>query len=302
MNHKVSPEAGDRTMALLALRATDTPQATDCPSEETLAQFLGGQLGAEAREATLAHLNRCPSCYYHWLEVGAYLNAAVETAPTPPHTESRVSVWRRLQPWIGDWRIAAPVAATAAVVLAVGLWWPRSPDLNAELDLAYTRLSAKHTAPVHAFPALPWEGAALGFGESQASVPTRAFGAGLWAGRRALSGADEQTLPEFLSPPGGVPWVKTAWADYHALGRWMILAWTLTSPDPVKGDWRELSALAERLLGELSKGATEKDEDTRRATATLQRLEPLIEIAVDKPRSRAALRRAVEIAMQQLAP
>lgn len=80
----------------------------------------------------------------------------------------------------------------------------------------------------------------------------------MWAGKRALFGADEETLPEFLSPPGGVTWLKTAWADYHTLGRWMML----------------------------------------------ERLKPLLSAqeSAANPRSRAELRRAVEIAMQQLAP
>ncbi|MCI0400070.1 MAG: hypothetical protein L0Z68_02035, partial [Gammaproteobacteria bacterium] len=73
MNHKASPETKDRALALFALAATDTGQATSCPSEETLAQFIDGRLTGQPRETMLAHLNRCRACYHHWLEVAAYL-------------------------------------------------------------------------------------------------------------------------------------------------------------------------------------------------------------------------------------
>ena len=73
MNHKAPLETKDRTLALFALAATDAPQATFCPSEETLAQFIDGRLTGQGREAMLAHLNRCRGCYHHWLEVAAYL-------------------------------------------------------------------------------------------------------------------------------------------------------------------------------------------------------------------------------------
>lgn len=301
MNDRSSPEANDRTLALLALAATDAPQATSCPSEETLAQFIDGRLSGQAREAILTHLNRCRACYHHWLEIAAYLTSS---APAPGNTRPAASLWQRLQIWFGDWRIALPIAASAVVVLALVLWWPRSADLNAELDLAYAKLGAEHAAPAQASLPLPWEGAALGFSESQASAPRRAFGAGLWVGKRALSGRDKEALPEFLSPPGALTWPETAGAHYYALGRWMMLVWTRTASDQNKGDWREQAAIGQRLLSELSKGGAQPEEEAQRATAVLQRLQaPLAALAREaNPGSRAELHRSLEIAMQQLAP
>jgi len=304
MNHKTSSETKDRALALLALAATDAPQATSCPSEETLAQFIDGRLSGQARETMLTHLNRCRACYHHWLEVAAYLSSSASATPAPGNTRPAASLWQRLQIWFGDWSIAVPVAASAVVVLALVLWWPRSPDLNAELDLAYAKLGAEDAAPAQASLPLPWEGAALGFSESQTSAPRRAFGAGLWTGKRAFFGSDKETLPEFLSAPGRVTWSETAWADYYALGRWMMLVWTLASPDLGKADWREQAAIGQRLLSELSKGGAQPGEEAKRATAALERLQALLAaLARDANRgSRAALRRSLEIAMQQLAP
>ena len=301
MNHKASPETNDRALALFALAATDTPQATSCPSEETLAQFIDGRLTGQTREAMLTHLNRCRTCYHHWLEVAAYLTSSESAAPAPGKRPA-ASLWQRFQVWFGDWSIAVPVAASAVVVFALVLWL-RSPDLNAELDLAYAKLSAEHPAFVQASLPLPWEGAALGFSESQASAPRRAFGGGLWAGKRALS-ESEETLPEFLSAPGDATWPETAWADYYALGRWMMLVWTLTTPDLGKADWREQVAIGQRLLSELSKGGAQPEEEAQRAIAALERLQPPL-AALEReanPRSRADLHRSLEIAMQQLAP
>ncbi len=302
MNHKASPETKDRALALFALAATDTPQATSCPSEETLAQFIDGRLTGQTREAMLAHLNRCRACYHHWLEVAAYLTSSESAAPAPGKLAA--SLWQRLQIWFGDWSIAVPVAASAVVVFALVLWWPRFPDLNAELDLAYAKLSMEHAAPAQASLPLPWEGAALGFSESQPSAPRRAFGAGLWTGKRAFFGSDKETLPEFLSAPGGVTWPETAWADYYALGRWMMLVWTLASPDLGKADWHEQAAIGQRLLRELSTGGAQPEEEAKRATAALGRLEaPLAALEREgNDRSRVELRRTLEIAMQQLAP
>lgn len=304
MNHKAPLETKDRTLALFALAATDRPQAMSCPSEETLAQFIDGRLTGQARETMLAHLNRCRACYHHWLEVAPYLNSSEAAASAPGNTRPAASLWQRLQIWFGDWSIAVPVAASAVVVFALVLWWPRSPDLNAELDLAYAKLGAEHAAFAQASLPLPWEGAALGFSESQASTPRRAFGAGLWAGKRVFFGSDKETLPEFLSAPGGVTWPETAWADYYALGRWMMLVWTLASPDLGKADWREQAAFGQRLLSELRKGGAQPEEEAKRATAALERLQaPLAALEREgNDRSRVELRRALEIAMQQLAP
>lgn len=116
---------------------------------------------------------------------------------------------------------------------------PPSPDLlNEQIDRAYAAVHAENTPPreaaPRAIPPLPWEGAALAFSGSHRSAPRQAFGAGLWAGRQALLSAEaREAPPAFLSPPGGVGWPNTAWADYYALGRWMVLVWGLTTQEDV---------------------------------------------------------------------
>ena len=61
---------------------------------------------------------------------------------------------------------------------------------------------------------------------------------------------------------------------------------------------------SQRLLSELSKRGGGQEEEARRATAVLQRLQSLLAAVQSEAggRSRMQLRRALEIAMQQLAP
>ncbi len=54
----------ERRIALLGLLATESEQVGACPADELLATFIEGKLTGEVRQAMLAHLNHCPSCYY----------------------------------------------------------------------------------------------------------------------------------------------------------------------------------------------------------------------------------------------
>jgi hypothetical protein len=235
MNDKTSPEKQEREMALLGLAATDTPRVMSCPSEETLARFIEGTLTGQGRETLLAHLNRCMSCYYHWLEAASLLEVGERAALPPVQSGLSARAWQFLRSWLTGWKLIVPAAAIAAFAYTVILWLPPSPDLlNDQIDLAYVAVHAENTPPREAAPRalspLPWEGAALAFSRSHPSAPRQAFGAGLWAGRQALSSAEaREAPPAFLSPPGVVGWPNTAWADYYALGRWMVLGWRLAT-------------------------------------------------------------------------
>lgn len=307
MNDKRSPEKQEREMVLLGLAATDTPTVMSCPSEETLARFIEGTLAGQGRETLLAHLNRCASCYHHWLEAASLLNGGERAALPPARSGSPARAWQSVRPWWTGWKLIVPVAATAAFAYTVILWWPPSPDLNDQIDLAYAAVRAENTPPreaaQRALPPLPWEGAALAFGGSHPSAPRQAFGAGLWAGRQALLSAEaREAPPAFLSPPGGAGWPNTAWADYYALGRWMVLGWMLATQEEVP-DWRPHPGLLDDLRARLSERVS-VEEEARQAVNALSRLQPLLAALAheaDAPR-REELRRTLEITMQELAP
>jgi hypothetical protein len=305
MNDETFPEKQERELALLGLTATDTPMVMSCPSDETLARFIEGALTGQGRETLLAHLNRCASCYHHWLEAASLLNGGERAALPPAQSGLSARAWHYLRPWLTGWKFIVPVAATAAFAYTVILWVP--PDLNNQIDLAYAAAHAENTAPREAaqwpLPPLPWEGAALAFSGSHPSAPRQAFGAGLWAGRQTLSSADAtEAPPAFLSPPRGVDWPNTAWADYYALGRWTVLVWMLATQADVP-DWQPHAGLLDGLRARLSERVS-VEEEARRAVNALSRLQPLLAALVheaDAPR-REELRRALEITMQELAP
>lgn len=307
MNDKTFTEKQEREMALLGLAATDTPMVMICPSDETLARFIEGALTGQGRETMLAHLNRCASCYRHWLEAASLLNGGERAAIPRAQSGSPARAWQSLRPWWTGWKIMVPVAATAVFAYAVILWMPLSPDLNAQIDRAYAAVHAENTPPreaaQRALPPLPWEGAALAFGGSHPSAPRQAFGAGLWAGRQALLSADaREGPPAFLSPPGGVGWPNTAWADYYALGRWMVLGWMLATHENVP-DWQPHPGLLDGLRARLAERVA-VEEEARRAVNALSRLQPQLAALAHEANAprREELRRALEITMQELAP
>lgn len=305
MNDETFPEKQERELALLGLAATDTPMVMSCPSDETLARFIEGALTGQGQETLLAHLNRCASCYHHWLEAASLLEVGERAALPPAQSGLSARAWHYLRPWLTGWKLMVPVAATAAFAYTVILWMP--PDLNDQIDLAYTAVQAESTLPreaaPRALPPLPWEGVALAFSGSQPSAPRQAFGAGLWAGRQALSSADaREAPPAFLSPAGGGGWPNTTWADYYALGRWMVLGWMLATQEDVP-DWQPHLGLLDGLRARLSERVS-VEEEARRAVNALSRLQPLLAALAHEAKAprRDELRRALEITMQELAP
>jgi hypothetical protein len=291
-------------IALLGLMATEGEQVGACPADETLATFLEGKLTGEVRQAMLAHLNHCPSCYYQWLEAASYLSALEPAAPRTHTAGWLSSIWQRLQPGLTGWRMALPAAAVATLVCLL-VWWPASPNLNTQISAGYAAVIAQNARELaHLMPdlPLPWEREALGFSESQPTPPTQAFGAGVWVGRQALLGTQAAPLPELLSPPAEVRWPETEWGDYYALGRWTVLVWALAQVEGAQ-DWREHERLLERLLAHL-KERVSLEVEAKRAVAALERIHALL-VALEQEaneRTRANLRRRLEKTMQQLSP
>src|SRR5918992_3401559 len=111
-----STQKEESKIALLGLLATESEKVGACPSDELLAAFIEGKLTGKARQAMLAHLNHCPSCYYHWLEAASYLSALEPAAPRTSTAGSLFSIWQYLHPWFTGWKMAIPAAALAALV------------------------------------------------------------------------------------------------------------------------------------------------------------------------------------------
>lgn len=97
-----------------------------CPSLETIGAFVDGRLMDREREVIADHLASCETCYFVFSE------AARTRVTAPPQTTVVPIPPRRV-----TWRIAAGLAAAAAVVLAVNVFGPFGSNGD---ELALTQL------------------------------------------------------------------------------------------------------------------------------------------------------------------
>lgn len=270
----------DRLAALTALAVQPAAAPAAHLAEEDLAAFCEGRLDATHRERILTHLDACSDCYDEWLAVTEVLDGYL-TPITQPEPETPLPSrhwWRAIQSWVAraldSYRHARPIlwsgAAVAAclLVLLVAPWHTDS-GLPTLIEQSYENAQANSMAALRETAArqtLPWEGSApvYGFSAATGSEAARAFGAGLWEGRRALAGDDRSAaLPAFLAPiPGpsatSSTWRNTEWADYASLGRWVVLLQTVCRT-PQAGSptfWDQQRAVAAELIKRLARRPT----------------------------------------------
>ena len=260
----------DRTAAWLALALGEEGPPGPCPPPESLAALIDGRVDAAERERLLEHLDRCPDCFALWLSAA---NAA-PSAETAGNSRKRPLMFGGL------------VAAAACALLILLLPLNRADRPLSPLDTAYT---AMRTRAAEAPPAsLPWERARRSYGFAQAKVnhwQNLAFGAGLWAGRAALHGADASPLlPEYLRAPGapeedsgaGLPaaaaWEETDWSAWYTLGKWCyLMGHAGRSPGALPDGFLENQGRAlAGILSEIPPPA--EDNDLRRIHARLSAL------------------------------
>jgi hypothetical protein len=200
-----------------------------------------------------------------------------------------------------------------AVIIVFGLWWLPAPDLpvpdlNKEINAHYavilTPRADSRFARIASNLPLPWEQVTFGFfNESSISSPTQAFGAGLWVGKRELSGSANRPLPTRLAPPTEFNWVDTEWVDYYQFGRWVVLLWAEAKAEQGTQDWARQERIFEALLVNF-RNRPPTEVKANQAVAALRRIEPLLQAIRQQAdhRTYAALTRASMIAIQQLAP
>lgn len=272
------PEESERLVALMGLAASERQGIGSCPSTEQLAAFVDRRLKGQARQRLLAHLDRCPQCYHHWLEIGAYLQEA--TPATKSRLQPLAAFRERLNFAFAYRRLAISIAAALALVSIVVLW-PSTPDLHQRVSHQFTLLSTQGaTRPplVKGDLPLPWEGVALGFNEAATTPARQAFGAGLWSGRQALLMDRTGVLPEALSPPAGRSWADSDWKPYYEFGRWTVLMWAQARSCQTTQQWSSHRAIFELLRGDFEKRAAHA-ASAQPFVAALARLDPLLENA-----------------------
>lgn len=301
----------ERLPALLALAACREQPPEACPDAESLAALAEQSLRGNARRRLLAHLNRCPDCYAHWLEVATIL---AENAPLPRSIPANMlgrlhGLWQGLRAATRHWPILVPAAA--AVVLAIALW-PTPTTVDARLDAGYAAMVERPPAELmHAlrrFP-LPHEAAALGFAPAAVGPAGRAVRAGLWVGLETLQATDGEeppTLPKRLQPPPGGPWSQSVWSDYYDLGRWLVLLWTQAATDASVSDWQRQLATLEALRDRFEQrtvegGGSVEGEQSAVVTGLLREVESLMHrVQRDGALAQRRLTRRLEMMSQQM--
>jgi len=239
----------DRTIALLGIAAHHLKsKPTPCPTDEELAAFISGELNGKQRQAMLAHLNRCSTCYHHWLETASYLDS-IQITKTPGS-----SINKRIEKWwqkgldivarpLENLTILAP--ATAVLFIAVVVWMIMPhPTLSDRIDASFE--VATNFQNVEKLSQVLTD-ISLGVTDPDTSPAVFAFNVGVEMGRA--------TLAQDSPPAQRVAWANSQWADEYELGRWMVLLWSLAqTPQPVPADfWSQQQAIGETLQARFSK-------------------------------------------------
>lgn len=306
MIEKPPVESDQQLLAMLALEIDATDHTGNCPPEEQLAAFIDGELFGDARESMLAHLNRCASCRQHWLEVAALVDVVEpEKAVLKPSKPGLLTLVRNsLETLFVPWKLALSTAAVAAFVgLAVIL--SVAPDIGRQVDAQYAAriLTSKALAQQAQELPLPWESAALGFGEATTGLPNRAFGAGVWSGRATLIGNARAPLPQPLAAPESRSWSKTPWDSYYQFGRWTVLLWAQVSVGQAIPNWvehRKIVAALKSRIGERRVNEREASDALRELSKIDAQLVPLE--GKSEVGNYADLRRRLMLTIQQFAP
>lgn len=323
MTDTMPPEKTERLAALLGLAASKRQKAGFCPPDEELTAFVNGKLKGNERQRMLAHMNDCPECYYHWLEVSVALNGTKSWSEARSRVWRLSGVWQRFTARFFSWQVAVP-AVTAACALCLIVLWSAFPPSTRKLDPGFenesyaTPTATDASRPTYAAPVirytakvaqtlndlvLPWEQPALGFSETQLTRPKQAFGAGLWTGKNTPFGEEAIPLPEALSPPPGSDWEDTQWAVYHQFGRWTVILWALAKTEH-KGDyWHDHSHVLNSLVAHFTKRAPIEHEATH-AVAALRRIQTLLAAVANQAdhQTCSKLARELMITMQRLGP
>lgn len=266
----------DRTIALLGLAAHHlNSKPSHCPSDEELAAFISGEYNGKKRQAMLAHLNHCSTCYSHWLEVTSYLDSIQITETKGSSINKLIEKW-----WQKGLEIVARpldnltilVPATAVLLIAAVVWMimplPTLSDrIDASFEVATTLQNADNLTEVLTHLSTD---VSLGVtAPSDTSPAVFAFNVGVEMGRA--------TLAQDSLPAQRVAWANSQWAEEYELGRWMVLLWSIAqTPQLVPVDfWSQQQAIGETLQARFSKRSS---TDAMTDTILEKGLKPIISI------------------------
>lgn len=251
-----------------AFRKTTITSATqpdaDCSMTETVISYAMGETDPEKRDEIRSHLMACPACWDLYFDARTAIAEAMEADDEPMeippgvaaaiadqektdfHKKTRrviaaksymLNMATRCKQWIADkpWCFVQAFG-TAAVAVCLIIWMAlpgAAGRLEKMIDQSYQAGYFHQMNLAAGQYQLPWETPVAGYGFAGGSEPTdasRAFGAGLWTGRRMLQKTEATSpMPDFLTPIMGQnsyetkTWSDTQWNPYYQMGKWCFL-------------------------------------------------------------------------------
>ena len=287
---------------LLGLAASKKAADDTCPTDQQLALFVGGQLKKKAQHRFLAHMNRCPDCRQTWLESVAYLES-IESKPVSSQPPFFSTMVQNIIDALSSWQLV--LGGVTATILAI-LIWPSPSGIDQQINGRYELLAMQTDKAayrsIETF-SMPWDNAVMGFSQSRSDPQYKAFGAGLWTGRKNMLADQQAQLPAKLKPAKQNQWLDTEWSNFYLLGRWVILLWAETQFQEGAVDWEQ----HEQILQQWRAEAVEQTSNQDDVQAILVSLEPIGEklALLQSPQNqheRESLRRLLEMFMQKYSP
>jgi len=274
-----------RIIALLGIAVhQQSSKASACPSDEQLAAFISNTVKSKQRQTMLAHLNRCPKCYHHWLETASYIKS---------FQPEKISFLKKLENFLtkafalDNWKPLVSVTVTAVLVVAVLLY---IPPTQTPIDASIAAVKTHNPDGFNQIlENLPIETMTLGFDEVESSPAAQAFTAGIEYGQAVLTNTTPS--PELTA---------YADADEYKLGRLFVLLWTVAqTQQPMPKDfWTRQTEIGAELEARFKKRPP--DETTKTVLEVLTNLQPLLIELKTQPNNRRLiylLSRDIEMAM-----
>ncbi len=269
----------------------------NCPFSEKAIAYALDELGSREGQDARNHLLDCRACLDLFFDVRMAETEAREQEEHIPESQPSVP-WERIRlrlknSFLSRKQMLAPgFAMVAALSLLVFLLWPCSlPDrIHKSYQTVLAQKLSFENDDLNEIINLPWEKEAdhLAFGVSNRDAPLyRAFGAGLWAGRRELGLRTYDAPPDFLSPgwpdsPGTEPdkWSEMPrWSACFQMGQWCFLmqAVCVSGAELPDAFWEEQRIIMDEIRKGFETHTPKTDEDDRFVNDRLAKIRSVLE-------------------------
>ncbi len=284
------------------------------PASDHLWHYVLGGLDDRAKGIVGDHVAFCGKCRD---EVATLRLANAEPDRDMRRWARPLSWHERLSAAFDDWRATPwlrPLVASAACLIAcLTLHQMTTPPTGALIAKSgqtdFLREGLQNEALT-----LPWEPSGRSFGLASGdrrSPGRRAFGAGIWSGRRGLSRSSRQDvapMPAFLSPRwkeapdiNAGDWRDTPWRTYLHAGEWAFLLRAAALSDAAIPDkfWEDQRL----ILAQIQEGIAGRSENEAKVlVAAIRRISAMLEDTAPEKGQREQLASELDNLMTYLSP